>query len=230
MAAGRRRSVSESIAYLNAHGGRVAYDPAFLGRAASARWWRRLRAELVFDPPEVSRMRQPFTGRWVAVPRRQAGYGEPGAAYAFSGGEVAARPWTPALRELRARLRARTGFDANYVLVNLYRDGADSMGWHSDDERDLGDAPEILSLSLGAERDFQFRRRGDAARAFDTVTLPLAPGSLLVMRHPTNANWKHQLPRRGGSRPERVGPRLNLTWRRVVRHAAAAATGARAAC
>lgn len=217
MTPGPRRSARESIAYLNRHGARVEYQPRFLAGPEAGSLMERLLAELVFDPPEVSRMRQPFTGRWVQLPRRQAGYGEQGTAYAFSGGEVPARPWTPALLALRERLREHTGADCNYVLVNHYRDGADCMGWHADDERDLGDAPMILGLSLGAVRDFQLRRRGDAAKAFDTITLPLAPGSLLIMRHPTNANWKHQLPRRGGKRPERVGPRLSLTWRRIER-------------
>ncbi len=217
MARAPARSVDESVHYLNTHGARVAYDPAFLAEHEARELLPRLLAELEFDAPEVSRMRQPFTGRWVELPRRQAGYGDSGTAYAFSGSEVPARPWTPLLRELRARLRQATDVDPNYVLANLYRNGADHVGWHTDDERDLGPEPLILSLSFGATRDFQFRRRGEAARAFDTVSLPLVSGSLLVMRHPTNASWKHQLPRRGGKRPERVGPRLNLTWRWIHR-------------
>jgi alkylated DNA repair dioxygenase AlkB len=209
--------LAEALGILNANGASVEVRRAFLAPGEAARWLARLQGELAFDPPEASRMRQPFTGRWVDVPRLQAGYGEPGTAYQFSGIEVRARPWTRGLAELRALLRERTGFDANYVLANLYRDGRDCMGWHADDERDLGPAPEIHSLSLGAARDFQFRRRGEAAARVPTVTIRLEPGSLLVMRHPTNANWKHQLPRRGGSRPERVGLRLNLTWRRIER-------------
>lgn len=212
----------DALALLNAHGARVEYRPGFLAADEARRWMDRLMGELEFDPPDVSRMRQPFTGRWVDIPRRQAGYGDPGTAYAFSGGRVPARPWTPGLRELRGLLAERTGEATTYVLVNLYRDGADRMGWHSDDERDLGDEPCILSLSLGATRDFQFRRRSRGAAdpgadaAIGTVTLPLEPGSLLVMRHPTNVHWKHQLPRRGGSRPHRIGPRLNLTFRRIA--------------
>jgi alkylated DNA repair dioxygenase AlkB len=113
-------------------------------------------------------------------------------------------------------------------ILSYYRSGRDCIGWHADDERDLGDAPTILSLSLGATRDFQFRHReafpraGLAARRpeLQTVTLPLGSGSLLIMRDPTNKDWKHQLPRRGGSKAALIGARLNLTWRRiVVRHA-----------
>lgn len=217
MAARASRSPSEALAYLNGNGACVEYDARFLEPGFAGALMLRLLEELEFDSAEASMMRQPFTGRMVPIPRQQAGYGDPGTAYAFSGGEVVARPWSPALAELRTLLHERTGFESNYVLVNHYRDGSDSIGWHADDERDLGETPRILSLSLGACRDFQFRRRGEAAREFETITIPLESGSLLSMRHPTNANWKHQLPRRGGKRPTRVGGRLNLTWRQLGR-------------
>jgi 2OG-Fe(II) oxygenase superfamily len=87
--------------------------------------------------------------------------------------------------------------------------------WHSDDETDLGPAPRIASLSLGATRDFQLRRHDARMSRISPVTLPLRSGSLLVMADPTNELWQHQLPRRGGQHPERIGLRLNLTWRRV---------------
>jgi len=123
------------------------------------------------------------------------------------------------------RLRLKYTFSSLWAKnPNYYRSGRDCIGWHADDEHDLGDAPTILSLSLGATRDFQFRHRevfpraGQAARRpeLQTVTLPLGSGSLLIMRDPTNKDWKHQLPRRGGSKAALIGVRLNLTWRRIV--------------
>jgi alkylated DNA repair dioxygenase AlkB len=107
--------------------------------------------------------------------------------------------------------------------VNHYRSGSDCVGWHADDERDLGDTPDILSLSLGAERNFQFRHRDAFPRAgkpalhpeLKTITMPLRSGSLLIMRDPTNKNWKHQLPRHGGKKAANIGERLNLTWRQI---------------
>jgi hypothetical protein len=116
----------------------------------------------------------------------------------------------------RELIRSRCGFEANFVLVNYYRNGGDSIGWHQDDEADLGPHPMILSLSLGAKRDFQFRHCRAADNGLPTVTIPLAHGSLLTMRDPTNKNWKHRVPRRGGTCPERIGPRLNATWRGIV--------------
>ena len=126
---------------------------------------------------------------------------------------MAPEPWNEPLREAKAIVEAVAGHRFNSVLLNYYRDGRDSVSWHADDEAALGEEPTIASLSLGATRDFQFRRKREAELELETVTLALESGSLLVMRHPTNANWKHRLPRRGGGRPERVGERLSLTWR-----------------
>jgi alkylated DNA repair dioxygenase AlkB len=98
--------------------------------------------------------------------------------------------------------------DFNSVLANLYRDGRDSMGWHSDDEPELGSQPAIGSLSLGATRRFVLKHRNDPSRK---LVLELPHGSLLVMRGATQANYRHALPRT--SRP--VGPRINLTFRQI---------------
>ncbi len=112
------------------------------------------------------------------------------------------------LAALRDRLRKELGVPFNSVLANLYRDGRDAMGWHSDDEPELGAEPVIASLSLGAARRFVLRRRDDHAVK---QTLVLAPGSLLVMRGACQRDWQHALPRT--AKP--VGPRLNLTFRHI---------------
>lgn len=207
---------SPGIELLNQQGADVTYDPAFLDAGEADRAFEDLLRQVRFNAPEDSRVR--LFGEWHEIPRRQVGYGDEGTCYRFAGCAVRARPWaeTPALMALREALRSRTGFDANFVLVNLYRSGADSIGWHQDDEADLGPQPTILSLSLGATRDFQFRHRQAADNGLPTVTIPLAHGSLLTMRDPTNRSWKHQLPRRGGKQPESIGPRLNGTFRRIV--------------
>jgi alkylated DNA repair dioxygenase AlkB len=200
----RAGGVEATLARLRSHGARVEYHPGFLSPEEADAALATLLATLVFEPPERSMVQLPFSRRRVPIARRQTAYGEPGTAYRFSGLVVRARPWTEELWALREHLRARTGFAASY-------------------ESDLGPEPEIHSLSLGAVRDFQLRRkqasprRGRPAVGADpgTLTLPLAHGSLLVMRHPTNRDWKHQVPRRGGKHAERIGDRLNLTWRRI---------------
>jgi alkylated DNA repair dioxygenase AlkB len=109
---------------------------------------------------------------------------------------------------------AAAGIDFNSVLANLYRDGCDAMGWHSDDEVELGPRPAVASVSLGAPRRFAFRgrpSRGEKRRATEIARhgLELPHGSLLLMAGDTQVNWQHALPRT--ARP--VGPRINLTFR-----------------
>jgi len=149
-------------------------------------------------------------GRQVVSPRLSAWYGDPGARYRYSGLTLEPRPWLPLLLELKARVEAVCGAPFNSALLNLYRDGDDSMGWHSDDEPELGERPVIASLSLGATRRFRLRHRerGD----LEPVALDLESGSLLIMGGDTQRFWKHQLPKTRRV----VGPRVNLTFRRVL--------------
>ena len=118
-------------------------------------------------------------------------------------------PWLPVLDSLRRRIERFARCRFNSVLVNLYRDGSDAMGWHSDDERELGDEPTIASLSLGGVRRFRMRHR---RRQLPPINLDLPDGSLLVMAGAMQANWKHCVPRT--RKP--VAPRINLTFRKVL--------------
>jgi alkylated DNA repair dioxygenase AlkB len=123
------------------------------------------------------------------------------------------RPWADALAGLRDRLETHTGVRFTGVLANYYRDGRDSMGWHADDERELGPTPDdirVASISLGAPRRFVLRSRGvDPSRR---IELALGHGDLLIMAGTTQRHYQHAVPKT--ARP--VGPRLNLTFR-VVR-------------
>lgn len=151
-------------------------------------------------------------GRLVPQPRLTAWYGDPAATYAYSGLRWEPRPWLPALAELRRQVQAATGAAFNSVLLNLYRTGQDSMGWHADDEPELGPAPVIASVSLGATRQFRLRPRpAGAAAGTPARGVALPGGSLLLMRPPTQQHWQHALPKT--TRP--TGPRLNLTFRWV---------------
>lgn len=148
-------------------------------------------------------------GRRVQAPRLSAWHAEPGCDYRYSGLSLRAQPFTPALAEIRARVEALAGTGFNSVLLNLYRDGADGMSWHSDDEPELGAAPLIASVSFGAERRFLLRRR-DQPR--DRLCIELPDGSLLVMLPPLQHFWQHSVPKTRRA----VGPRINLTWRRIL--------------
>jgi alkylated DNA repair dioxygenase AlkB len=201
-----------TLACLRQRGARVDYLPRFFEAEAADELMRTLLSSIEFDPTERSMIRRPFSRDMVRIPRLQSAYGDPGTSYRFSGTTVEPRPWTTPLLALRRQLRSDDWLDPNFVLVSYYRDGADYMGWHSDDEKDLGEEPVIASLSLGAHRPFQFRHKQPP---HETLQLVPGHGSLLVMRHPTNRDWKHALPKRGGNRPATIGPRLNLTFRRT---------------
>ena len=149
-------------------------------------------------------------GKTYLQPRLVAWYGEPGLRYTYSRITMEAMPWTDTLQKIRARVEALSGCAYNSVLLNYYRDQRDSMGFHADDEPELGTEPVIASLSLGAERTlvFRHRRRKDVPDA--RIALP--SGSLLLMRGRTQTCWKHGI--RKTKRP--CGPRLNLTFRRIL--------------
>ena len=147
-------------------------------------------------------------GRDVDSPRLSCWIGDADAAYTYSGTRFEPQAWTPTVAALRDDLAARLGVRFNSVLANLYRDGRDSMGWHSDDEPELGPTPTIASLSFGAMRTFRLRSRKTREAA---LSIELAHGSLLVMAGATQRLYQHALPRR-----LRVdASRINLTFRQI---------------
>ena len=144
-------------------------------------------------------------GKRHLQPRLTAWYGEAG--YTYSGLTLHPLPLTPLLAQLRAAVERATGRRYNSVLLNYYRDGADSMGMHSDDEPELGPEPVIASVSYGATRTFTLRHK----RSKRTVKLDLTDGCLLLMAGALQAHWQHGINKTG----KLVGPRLNLTFRFV---------------
>lgn len=150
-------------------------------------------------------------GKRHMQPRLTAWYGDPGSRYRYSGLDLEPLPWTETLQGIRRPVEKAAGASFNSVLLNYYRDRRDSMGFHSDDEPELGAEPVIGSLSLGETRTFtlKHRRRKD----LEPVRLALESGSLLIMRGETQRNWKHAVPKQ--RRP--CGARVNLTFRRILR-------------
>lgn len=146
-------------------------------------------------------------GKTHKQPRLVAWYGEH--PYTYSGSQLDPHPWSETLLSLKSAVEQKCDTRFNSVLLNYYRNHQDAMGFHSDDEKELGSQPVIASLSLGDSRRFvlKHRRRKDVP---DTRVL-LDSASLLLMKGPTQANWKHGIPRE--SKP--CGPRINLTFRRI---------------
>jgi len=196
-----RRSFTSSIALID---GDIRYTADFLTRSRSDRCFSEL-LELVDWKQHVIRIH----GKAIASPRLSAWYGDPGARYRYSGLTLEPCTWLPILRRLKGKIEAACDAPFNSVLLNLYRDGSDSMGWHSDDEPELGARPVIASLSLGATRRFRLRHR--RRREVAPVEIELDGGSLLVMKGDTQRFWKHQVPKTRRA----VGPRINLTFRYI---------------
>lgn len=164
----------------------------------------RLVTELAWEQPEIR-----LFGRWHRIPRLQHWCADEGVSYRYSGRTLPAAPWSGELHRLRQTTEQLTGLAFNSVLVNLYRDGNDAMGWHADDEAELGPTPWIASWSFGASRDFCLRRKGESRTGH---RIALEDSTLLLMSPAIQQRWQHALPRR-----QRVTQaRLNLTFRQVL--------------
>lgn len=183
--------------------GELHFNPQWLARAEADALMDALMDQVHWETHRIK-----LFGQEHDSPRLSCWIGDPGASYVYSRVRFEPRPWPPALAALRARVDEASGEAMNSVLANLYRSGQDAMGWHSDDEPELGARPVIASLSLGATRRFRFRHRRDHSKTF---AIELPHGSLLLMSGDTQANWQHALPRTART----VAPRLNLTFRQI---------------
>ena len=146
-------------------------------------------------------------GKVYEQPRKVAWYGDPGIRYTYSGIPLQAKGWIDELQLIRKSL-FKLGHQFNTCLVNLYRDGSDSMSWHRDNEPELGGMPWIASLSLGAKRKFKLKSNCND----QVIDLMLGEGDLLLMGGSLQDQYQHCLPKT----KKNVGARMNLTYRRVL--------------
>lgn len=187
-----------------APGGRVQYWSSLNAELCSSDLFERLSRDL-----DWRRLPVRMFGRSILQPRLTDFRADPGICYRYSGLSLKARPWTADLAWMRQLVEEVVGQRFNSVLCNLYRDGRDYMGWHADDEPELGPDPVIASLSFGARRRFSLKSRSGRE---ERIELELEPGSLLVMRGDLQRHWLHQLPR-----ALRVNDsRINLTFRNII--------------
>ena len=177
--------------------------PNFLDGASAAKTFARLQAQIAWEQHRVR-----LFGRELDSPRLSCWIGDADARYTYSRMQFEPRPWLPELAILRDRIALVCTAKFNSVLCNLYRNGRDSMGLHSDDEPELGPSPIIASLSLGGVRRFRLRHKRDKSLA---LTLDLPSGSLLLMYGATQKNYRHDLPKTA----REVAARINLTFRRI---------------
>jgi alkylated DNA repair dioxygenase AlkB len=180
-----------------ADGGLLLFAQDFLTQGCADRYFLDLRDRCAWEQkPGVFGHRQP---------RLTASYGDAGVTYRYSGTQNVALPWTPTLLEIKRRIEAICG-QYNFCLLNRYRSGQDSMGWHADDEPEMGNV--IGSLSLGATRIFRIKH----TRTRETMNFPVGHGALIIMGGTMQQHWKHEIPKT--KKP--IGERINLTFREII--------------
>ena len=149
-----------------------------------------------------------IAGKSVRVPRLMCWYSEPGAVYRYSGVSHAPVPLIKSLTRIQQQVQNYCQHGFNSVLGNLYRNGDDSMGWHADNEKELGINPIIASLSFGEQRLFKMRHN----KTKEFLDLQLQHGDLLLMSGALQHHWRHCLPKTRKSKQ----PRINLTFRQIL--------------
>ncbi len=202
----RQANLFDAVSEIRASGLVADYHEHFLDDELAGQAYNQLIKTTHWTQPKLK-----VYGKWHLSPRLLQFFGEPHLRKEYSGQNHSPQPWTPLLLDLKQRIEQQANARFNCVLVNYYRDGQDSVGWHADDESQLGEQPVIASLTLGGVRPFCLRHQSD--KSVKAVQLHLAHGSLLVMRPPTQQYWHHQIPKT----TKFNAPRLNLTFREIVR-------------
>jgi alkylated DNA repair dioxygenase AlkB len=183
----------------------IKYYPNFLNTKEADLYLEQLTKETPWrnDPITVF-------GKTYPQPRMTSLHGHTTDSYGYSGIVMQPNPMRKPLLDIEQKLQAFTKETFTTVLLNLYRDGQDSNGWHADNEKELGVNPVIASVSLGASRYFHLKHNSDKSQR---LKLELTHGSLLLMEGATQHFWKHQIAKTA----KKVGPRINLTFRKVLK-------------
>lgn len=182
--------------------GEVHYYGSILSKEKADNFFESLLKNIAWQQDEMI-----LFGKQIITQRKVAWYGDEPYSYTYSKVTKHAKAWAPELLSLKLLVEEELGKSFNSCLLNLYHSGAEGIGWHSDNEKELEANGMIASLSLGAERKFSFKHR----KSKDRVSLVLQHGSLLVMQGETQSHWLHQLPQSKIV----VDPRINLTFRNI---------------
>ncbi|MFT4674117.1 MAG: alkylated DNA repair dioxygenase AlkB [Saprospiraceae bacterium] len=184
----------------------VSYYPNFYNEAQALLFQEEIKQDTLWQEDDIK-----LFGKVYKQPRLTALYGDSDKPYRYSNIQMTPNQWTPTLLKIKEDIERISNQKFTSVLLNLYRDGSDSNGWHSDDEKELGKHPFIASLSFGANRIFHFKHRQDPRLKFK---IALEHGSLLLMGGATQEFWKHQIPKT----KRKLSPRINLTFRQIKEH------------
>ncbi len=185
------------------HKGEAYFYPAFFDKTESDALFQNLLTEVNWKQEPIR-----IFGKEVMQPRLTAWFAEEEKTYSYSGITMEAYPWNETLIKIKSKVEKKADVKFNSALLNLYRDGRDSMGWHRDNEKELGVNPVIASVSFGAMRTFQLREYQTKS---NLRSIPLGHGSMLLMRGETQPYWEHQVPKTNKIN----APRINITFRVV---------------
>ena len=180
--------------------GEYIYIPNFLDAATATKYLEAFKTNVEWKQESMN-----MYGKKVLFPRLTSWYGDNDKPYSFSGITLSPHPWSKELLEIKALIEPKCEVAFNSVLLNFYRDGNDSISWHTDAEKELGKNPIIASVNFGAERKFQIKHN----ETLETHDIILKHGSLLIMKGEMQHYWKHQVPKQKSVLKERV----NLTFR-----------------
>lgn len=186
---------------LNLKDADVCYYPNFFSKNESGLFFKNLLAETSWQQDEIK-----LFGKTYDQPRLTALYANNDKPYTYSNLTMHPHKFTTNLLQIKSKVELQTQLQFTTCLLNLYRDGADSNGWHADNEKSLGKHPVIASVSLGASRIFHLKHRHDKSLKHKLL---LEPGSLLIMKGKTQEYWLHQIPKT----KKKVESRINLTFR-----------------
>lgn len=182
----------------------VTYIPNFLRLADADALFKNFRTHISWQQDDIT-----VFGKTYKQPRLTALYSETNRAYSYSNITMQPKAFTPELSLLKNKIEQISGTTFNSVLLNLYRDGQDSNGWHADNEKELGEKPIIASLSLGTHRVFHFKHK---TLKEEKHKLELEHGGLLIMAGDMQKYWLHQIPKT----KKQIGERINLTFRKLI--------------
>ena len=181
--------------------GKAIYYGKIIRPDEANKYLNSLQEEIAWEHDEVN-----IFGKHIVTKRKVAWYGDNNFAYTYSNATKVALPWSKLLKHLKEKVEKVAGATFNSCLLNLYHNGDEGMGWHSDNEKELGNDPIIASVSFGAERKFALKHK----ETNQTCTIILEHGSLLVMKEGSQKNWWHRLP----PTKKIKKPRVNLTFRK----------------
>ena len=182
--------------------GEIGFVPDFISQELANYYFKLFQESLSFQQGTIT-----LFGKTHPIPRLEAFFGIDNQVYSYSGKTLETQSFTKELLEVKTLIEEISDEKLNCVLVNLYRDGKDSNGWHADNEPELGKNPVIASLSLGASRRFDLKHNTTKEK----ISIELNHGSLLIMKGEMQHYWKHQI-----AKTTKVStPRINLTFRYI---------------